>query len=416
MKRSVVKVETAAERFLRYVTFDTRSAPGAQTVPSTPGQLEFARRLVDELHEIGAENPFLDAYGIVYASIPPTPGYEHRPAIGFIAHIDTSPDASGEHVAPRIVSGYDGGEIVLNQEQQIISSPVLFPHLGDYVGQDLIVTDGTTLLGADDKAGVAEIMAMAEKLLTAEIPHGPVKLAFTPDEEIGGSAMDDFDLERFGAEFAYTVDGGHIGEIEYENFNAANATVTVHGLGIHPGDAKGKMKNALQIAIELHEMLPGNARPEFTDGHEGFFHLDALSGCTEEAQMHYLIRDHDMEQFLAKKELLRQAVAYINLRYGPDTVELELADSYYNMLEKIRPHMHLIENASAAMQAVGVTPLMTPIRGGTDGARLSYRGIPCPNLSTGGHNSHGVYEYIPVQSLEKMSECLLKIVSIYAQD
>lgn len=398
--------------FLRYIALDTQSKPDTGTVPSTKKQLMLGQLLADELAAMGAAEVRMDQYGYVYAKIPAT-RKEAAPTLGFIAHMDTSPAVSGCNVKARIVENYNGGDIQLNSEKNIVLSPREYGSLLDYKGQDIIVTDGTTLLGADDKAGIAEIMAMADYLLAhPELPHGGIAIAFTPDEEVGSGA-DHFDVKGFGADFAYTVDGGALGELEYENFNAAGAKVTINGLSIHPGSAKGRMKNALLIAMELHSLLPAMQNPASTDGYEGFFHLDELTGDVELAKMDYIIRDHDRKLFEEKKELFAAACAFLNKKYGDGTVVPEIKDSYYNMKEQILPHMHLIDNARSAMEALGITPIITPIRGGTDGCRLSYMGLPCPNLSTGGHNFHGRFEYIPVQSMERMTQLLLELVKRY---
>lgn len=378
----------------------SQSDADSATVPSTPGQTELARLLVGELKDMGAQAELDDDSGIVYASIPSNVE-GNVPVIGWVAHVDTAPGVSGSGVKPRIVRSYDGGDILLNPEQGMVLSPAVFPELADYLGQDLVVTDGTTLLGADDKAGVAEIMDMAASfLLNPERPHGEIRIAFTPDEEIG-RGTDAFDVARFGADFAYTVDGGALGEIEYENFNAASAVVTVQGFSIHPGSAKGRMLNACLVLMEFQGMLPAFQNPAFTEGYEGFYHLDSLRGDVEWAAAEYLIRDHDREAFERKKEFMQECAALLNRKYGEGTVKAEITDSYYNMKEKILPHMHLVEHARRAMEAVGVRPEIVPVRGGTDGARLSFMGLPCPNLCAGGHNFHGKYEYVPVRSLEK---------------
>lgn len=394
----------ASERFLQYVLLDTTSCEENPHCPSTPNQLTFANRLVEELHALGVEDARVDENGYVYGSLPANCETD-APALGFISHMDTSPDASGAGVKPHIVKNYDGGDIVLNEEEHIVMSPARYPTLHDYVGQDLIVTDGTTLLGADDKAGVAEIMTLVEEIQRDKLPHGKLCFGFTPDEEIGRGA-DLFDVPGFGAQYAYTVDGGKLGELEYENFNAASATVTVHGLNIHPGDAKNKMKNALLIGIQFQNMLPAAEIPACTEGYEGFQHLNRMSGDEEKAVLHYIIRDHDRKKFEAKKDRFLRIAAFLNAEYGEGTVEVELTDSYYNMKEKIEPYYFLIENAKQAMRKAGVEPRIQPIRGGTDGARLSYMGLPCPNLSTGGHNAHGRFEYIPVQSMDAMVHVL----------
>ena len=407
-------MEKVQEKFLRYVAVDTASDPEAQCFPSTEKQKNLGRMLARELQQMGVEDARMDEYGYVYGSIPPSGGCEKAPALGLIAHMDTSPDASGARIRARIVENYDGGDILLNEEKGIVLSPRQYEHLLDCVGRDLIVTDGTTLLGADDKAGVAEIMAVAERLMGPDAPaHGRICIAFTPDEEVG-RGTDHFDFEGFGAQYAYTVDGGEVGGIEYENFNAASAKIQVNGVNIHPGSAKNKMKNAIHIAMELQGMLPPAETPGHTEGYEGFYHLNEIRGDVEQCVMHYIIRDHDRRLFAARKERMTAIVRYLNEKYGEGTVVLELGDSYYNMREKIEPHMHLIETAQEAMRHAGVTPVITPIRGGTDGARLSFEGLPCPNLSTGGYNAHGRFEFIPIQSMETMVEVLGHIVSAYA--
>ena len=407
------------ERFLIYVKIDTQSkeTPGSEPrFPSTDKQRALARLLTEELTQMGAADVFYDeTYCYVYATVPSTADRE-TPVIGLIAHMDTAPAFSGEKVNPRIVTCYDGKDILLNEEQDIVLSVAAFPEILEYTGKDLIVTDGLTLLGADDKAGVSEIMTLASYLLThPEIEHGKIRIAFTPDEEIG-AGVDHFDVERFGADFAYTVDGGRLGELEYENFNAAGAKLTVNGLSVHPGDSKNKMKNALLLAFEFQGLLPVQENPMYTEGYEGFFHLESLEGDVEKAVAHYIIRDFDKTGFEAKKKTFLAAADFINQKYGKGTIEVTLKDSYYNMREKIEPHMHLVENAKRAMEELSVTPIIVPIRGGTDGARLSFMGLPCPNLCTGGHNFHGKYEYICIQSMETIVEILCKLVRIYAKE
>lgn len=409
------------ERFLKYVKIDTQSkevsdSSDENSFPSTDKQRTLALLLKEELEQMGASEIFYDeTYCYVYATVPATIDKE-VPVLGFIAHMDTSPALSGEGVKPRIVSSYDGKDIVLNEEKDIVLSVSAFPEIQEYIGKDLIVTDGLTLLGADDKAGISEIMTFASYLLShQDIRHGKIRIAFTPDEEIG-AGVEHFDVKRFGADFAYTVDGGKLGELEYENFNAAGAKLTVNGLSVHPGDAKHKMKNALLLAQEFQGLLPVFENPMYTKGYEGFFHLDALNGTVEKAAADYIIRDHDKEKFEEKKRKFLAAVRFMNEKYGEGTIEVSLKDSYYNMKEKIEPHMHLIENAKKAMEAFGVTPIVVPIRGGTDGARLSFMGLPCPNLCTGGHNFHGKYEYICVQSMETIVEILCRLVRIYAEE
>ncbi len=407
-------METVVERFLRYAAVDTESLADQEQVPSTEKQKDLARLLARELTELGASGVRTDDHGYVYASIPASAGCENAPRLGLIAHMDTSPAVSGKNVKPHVERDYQGGDILLNPAEGIALSPKEYPSLLDYVGQDLIVTDGTTLLGADDKAGVAEIMTAADHLLRdSSLPHGEIKIAFTPDEEVG-RGVDCFDLEGFGADFAYTVDGGALGELEYENFNAATLKLKLHGRSIHPGGAKGQMVNALHLAMEFQSMLPPFERPEFTEGYEGFFHLDELHGTVEEALAVYIIRDHDRARFEEKKERVRKICAYLNEKYGALRFDPELTDSYYNMRGQVEPHMHLIENARAAMERLGIRPLIQPIRGGTDGCRLSYMGLPCPNLCTGGHNFHGRFEYIPVQSMEKVTRLLLELAARYS--
>lgn len=403
------------ENFLRYVKVDTQSSEESTTTPSTMKQHNLAEMLVKELEAIGAiEITYDKEHCYVYATIPATAGYEEGPVLGFIAHMDTSPAVTDTNVQPRIVEAYDGGDIVLNVKEKIIMRVADFPELAKYKGQDLIVTDGTTLLGADDKAGIAEIMAMAEYLLTnPDSKHGKIRIGFTPDEEVGCGA-DYFDVALFGADYAYTVDGGALGELEYENFNAAGAKLHVHGRSVHPGSAKGKMKNAILIAQEFQSLLPVFENPMYTEKYEGFFHLDSIQGNVEEVLADYIIRDHDKELFARKKEVFLQTAEFLNQKYGEGTVVVDMADSYYNMREVLEPHMHLVDNASEAMQELGIEPIISPIRGGTDGARLSFMGLPCPNLCTGGENYHGRYEYACVQSMEKVTELLIKLTEKYA--
>lgn len=402
------------ERFLRYAALDTQSRDGEEEIPSTGKQRVLADLLAEELRAMGAENVSISRQSYVYATIPATTE-KKIPALGFIAHMDTSPDASGENVKARVVTGYDGGTICLNEKKQIFLSPSEFPSLGRYIGQDLVVTDGTTLLGADDKAGIAEIMAMAEYFLAhPKLPHGKICIGFTPDEEVGRGA-DGFDVGFFGADVAYTVDGGALGELEYENFNAASGKVAIHGRGVHPGSAKNVMKNASLIAMEFQQMLPVFQNPMYTEGYEGFFHLSDIQGSMVEARMHYIIRDHDRDKFAEKKELFSCIAGFLNKKYGEGTVEVDIKDSYYNMKEKVEPHRYLIDMAKASMEKTGIVPDVVPIRGGTDGARLSYMGLPCPNLCTGGENYHGVHEYISVQSMEKVVRLLVEIVNGFAQ-
>ncbi len=403
---------TVVDRFLKYVTFATQSDEESGITPSTSGQRVFAEALVKELDALGLEEISLDDNSYLMATLPSNMEDKEVPTIGFISHLDTSPDMSGEGVKPRIVS-YAGGDIVLNEAENIVLSPRMFPEMEQYIGQDLIVTDGTTLLGADDKAGVAAIISAVAYLKEhPEIKHGKIRIGFTPDEEIGAGA-DHFDVEKFGCEFAYTVDGGEIGELEYENFNAAAAKVVFSGRNVHPGTAKDKMVNASLLAVEFASMLPADQRPETTEGYEGFFHLTTMVGSVEQAVLQYIVRDHSRELFEQKKQLLEQITAQLNKKY-PGMVSLEMHDQYYNMREIVEPKKYIVDLASEAMEAVGVKPQIKPIRGGTDGARLSFMGLPCPNLFTGGHNFHGRYEYIPIPSLQKSMETVVKIAELVA--
>lgn len=403
---------TVVDRFLKYVTFATQSDEESGITPSTSGQRVFAEALVKELEALGLEEISLDDNSYLMATLPSNMEDKEVPTIGFISHLDTSPDMSGEGVKPRIVS-YAGGDIVLNEAENIVLSPRMFPEMEQYIGQNLIVTDGTTLLGADDKAGVAAIISAVAYLKEhPEIKHGKIRIGFTPDEEIGAGA-DHFDVEKFGCEFAYTVDGGEIGELEYENFNAAAAKVVFSGRNVHPGTAKDKMVNASLLAVEFASMLPADQRPETTEGYEGFFHLTTMIGSVEQAVLQYIVRDHSRELFEQKKQLLEQITAQLNKKY-PGMVSLEMHDQYYNMREIVEPKKYIVDLASEAMEAVGVKPQIKPIRGGTDGARLSFMGLPCPNLFTGGHNFHGRYEYIPIPSLQKSMETVVKIAELVA--
>lgn len=408
-------MEKVIENFLKYVKIDTQSSEDSALTPTTQKQHDLAKVLVGELQKMGAEEIIYDKERCyVYASVPASVGYETAPVLGFIAHMDTSPAVTGTDVKPQIVEGYDGEDLVLNKEKKIVMRVADFPELASYKGKKLIVTDGTTLLGADDKAGVAEIMAMAEYLLKhPEISHGKVRVGFTPDEEVGAGA-DYFDVRLFGADYAYTVDGGRLGELEYENFNAAGAKVTVHGRSVHPGEAKDKMQNALLMAQEFQSMLPVAENPMYTCGYEGFFHLDRLNGTVEEAVAEYIIRDHDRGKFEKKKETFLQIGEFLNRKYGENAFEIEMKDSYYNMKEIIEKHMHLVENAREAMMELGIEPVVVPIRGGTDGARLSFMGLPCPNLCTGGANFHGRFEYACIDEMEKITQLLIKITQKYA--
>ena len=398
-------MESAKSRFLRYVTYYTTSDEFTGTSPSTERQKDLGRVLMQELEALKLEDVHMDDCGNVLATLPASKGVD-APVIALIAHMDTAPDASGENVKPRLVR-YEGGELKLNNTVSLTEA--LCPGLESHVGEELIVTDGTTLLGADDKAGVAEILSAAQLLLTSEKPHGTVRLAFTPDEEIGRGA-DRFDVKGFGADYAYTVDGGALGELEYENFNAASAKIEICGKSIHPGSAKGQMVNAALVAMELHGLLPALETPYYTENYEGFYHLVAMRGETEQAELQYIIRDHDRAKFEARKAVMEKACAEIDRRYGAGTAALTLRDSYYNMKEKIAPCMFLIENAKKAMESVGVTPKIVPIRGGTDGARLSFEGLPCPNLCTGGENFHGRFEYIPADDMETITNLLAQLM------
>ena len=395
---------TVIDRFLKLVSYPTTSDERSETCPSTPRQLALAEELVRQMQEMGIADAHVDADGYVYGTIPAN-CEKDIPVYGLIAHMDTAPDAPGENIRARVTEAYDGGDVVLNEEKHIVLSPKEYPQMKHAIGKRLIVTDGTTLLGADDKAGVAEILSAAELLLTSDRKHGAVKLAFTPDEEIGRGA-DRFDVAGFGADYAYTVDGGAIGELEYENFNAASAKIVIRGKSIHPGSAKGQMVNAALVAMELHGLLPALETPYYTDGYEGFYHLTDLQGETEQAELHYIIRDHDRAKFEDRKAVMQKVCAEIDRRYGAGTVELTLRDSYYNMKEKIEPCLFLIENAKQAMEQLSIEPKVVPIRGGTDGARLSFEGLPCPNLCTGGENFHGRFEYIPAEDMERITQLL----------
>ncbi len=397
------------ERFIKYAGFNTQSDGENSQCPSTPGQMELAQYVSAELEGLGLDEVKVDPKGYVTATLPAN-GYGEAPVVGFISHLDTSPDMAGGPVEPRLVAAYDGKDIVLNSGASIILSPEDFPELKNYIGQEILVTDGLTLLGADDKAGMCAIITAMEYLVNhPEIKHGKVRIGFTPDEEIGRGA-DLFDVPAFGADFAYTVDGGELGAIEYENFNAANVVVSIQGRSVHPGTAKGKMVNALSIAAEWQQMLPTGQSPEYTEGYEGFFHVHKLNGSVEAAQLSLLVRDHDRQKFEQRKTLLELMAQLLNVKYGEGTIVLEIKDSYYNMREKIEPVMHIIELACEAMKAVGVTPHVQPIRGGTDGARLSFMGLPCPNLFTGGHNFHGKFEFLPVPSLLKATKTVVEII------
>ena len=406
-------MENILDRFLRYVAVDTQSDPESESQPSSTRQLNLLKMLCAELQGMGVEAS-LDEYGYVMASIPSNCGKD-VPSVGFIAHVDTSPDASGKDIRPQIIRNYDGGDILLNAETGLSLKTDEFPELKAYAGQTIITTDGTTLLGADDKAGVAEIMDAVQYMVShPEFRHGPVKIGFTPDEEIGRGVVK-FDVARFGAKYAYTMDGGAIGELEYENFNAASATVSIQGRNIHPGYAKGKMLNAILIGMEMNSLLPVEQRPEYTDGYEGFLHIVGFNGTVEEATFSYIIRDHDMKLFEEKKEMLRKCVDFINFKYGEGVAKAEIKHQYYNMRKEVEPHYHIIEKAVKAMEMEGITPHIQPIRGGTDGANLSFMGLPCPNIFAGGHNFHGKMEYVPLESMEKASKVILNIISLFAE-
>ena len=406
-------MESVTDKFLRYVSYETTSDENSTTHPSNLQELVLLRQLVEEMKQMGIADASIDEYGYVMGTIPSNLDHE-VPALGFIAHVDTSPDASGRDIKPQFIRNYDGSDIPLKGVPGLALRVSEFPELLDYKGQTLITTDGTTLLGADDKAGVAEILTAAEYLLThPEVKHGTIKIGFTPDEEIG-CGVDFFDVERFGADYAYTMDGGAVSELEYENFNAAGAKIRIQGCNIHPGSAKGKMVNAMLVGMELAGMLPVEQRPQFTEGYEGFFHLTGFNGTVEEATMSYIIRDHDMARFEQKKELLREVVTFINKKYG-DIVTLELRDQYYNMREQVEPHYQIIERAVRAMEMAGVKPKIQPIRGGTDGARLSFMGLPCPNLFAGGHNFHGKLEFVPVESMEKAVEVIKNLIFLFSE-
>ena len=406
-------MEHISDRFLRYVSVDTQSNEESESQPSTAKQLNLLKMLTEELKAMGVEAT-LDQYGYVMASIPANID-KKVPAVGFIAHVDTAPDASGADIKPQIVRDYDGGAIDLKGVPGLQLKPEEFPEMLHYVGQTLITTDGTTLLGADDKAGVAEIMNAVQYIVEhPEFKHGPVKVGFTPDEEIGRGVVK-FDVARFGADYGYTMDGGEIGELEFENFNAASAKIHIQGCNVHPGYAKGKMRNAILIGQEFNAMLPVMARPEYTEGYEGFFHLISFKGSVEEADFAYIIRDHNRAKFEARKEMVQKVADFINSKYGDGTVTLVLKDQYYNMREQVEPHYHIIDKAVKAMEMAGVKAKIQPIRGGTDGANLSFKGLPCPNIFAGGLNFHGKMEFLPLESMEKASEVVLNIISLFAE-
>lgn len=407
-------MQNITDRFLKYISFDTQSDPNSDTVPSTEKQWDIARYLAKELEEIGMEDVSLDENAYIMATLPSNVDYM-VPTIGFIAHFDTSPDYTAKNVKPQLHENYDGGDIVLNKSEQIILSPSYFEDLLLYKGQTLITTDGTTLLGADDKAGVAEIVTAMEYLIQhPEIKHGKIRVGFTPDEEIGKGAHK-FDVEKFGAEWAYTMDGSEVGELEYENFNAAGADVTVHGKIVHPGYAKGKMVNSMLIATDFIKSLPEHEIPQETTGYEGFFHLHDIKGSVEKTVLQYIIRDHDMALFEKRKNLMLEAAEKINKKLGLEAIEIEIKDQYFNMKEKVEPVMHIVDIAEEAMKLLGIEPIIKAIRGGTDGSQLSYKGLPCPNIFAGGHNFHGRYEYVPVESMVKATKVIVKIAELTAQ-
>jgi tripeptide aminopeptidase len=401
------------DRFISYITIDTESDPTSNTTPSTEKQWDLARKLHDELLAMGMSNVSIDENAYVMATLPSN--VEHEvPAIGFISHFDSTPDFTGKDIKPQIIESYDGGDIPL-KGSDLVLSPDYFESLKNYIGQTIITTDGTTLLAADDKAGITEIMTAVKHLIEhPEIKHGPIKVGFTPDEEIGRGAHK-FDVEKFGAEWAYTMDGSQIGELEYENFNAAGAVITIHGKIVHPGYAKGKMINSMYIAQEFIDSLPRLETPEHTEGYQGFFHLHNMKGAVEKTELHYIIRDHDREHFEARKEVLQQLASDLNAQHGREVIEVEINDQYYNMREKVEPVMHIVDIAEKAMKELGITPLIKPIRGGTDGSQLSYMGLPCPNIFAGGHNFHGPYEYVPVESMIKATEVIIKIAELVAE-
>ncbi len=406
-------MEKLLDRFLRYVAVDTQADPESDSQPSAAKELNLLKMLRDELNAMGVEAT-LDEYGYVMGSIPSNCGKD-VPAIGFIAHADTAPDASGANIKPQIIRDYDGGEIPLKGVPGLSLKPSEFPELGLYKGKTLITTDGTTLLGADDKAGIAEIMNAVQYIVEhPEFKHGDIKIGFTPDEEIGRGVVK-FDVAKFGAKYAYTLDGGQIGELEYENFNAAGATIRIQGRNVHPGTAKGKMKNAILIGMELNALLPVEQRPEYTSGYEGFFHLISFKGEVETATFSYIIRDHDMDLYEQKKAYMQRCVDFINEKYGEGTALLEMKHQYYNMRKEVEPHYHIVEKAMKAMEMEGIKPKIQPIRGGTDGANLSFMGLPCPNIFAGGHNFHGKMEYVPLESMEKASKVILNIIKLFAE-
>ena len=406
-------MEQLIDRFLRYVSVDTQSNPESESQPSAAKELDLLMMLKDELEAMGVEAK-LDEYGYVMATIPSNCGKD-VPAVGFIAHVDTAPDASGKDIKPQIIKNYDGGDLALKGVEGLYLKVEDFPEMKDYEGQTLITTDGTTLLGADDKAGVAEIMDAVQYIIEhPELKHGKICIGFTPDEEIGRGVVK-FDVEKFGADYASTMDGGAVGELEYENFNAASASVKIQGSNLHPGYAKGKMKNAILIGMELNSLLPVEQRPEYTCGYEGFFHIIGFNGSVEEATFSYIIRDHDMDLYEKRKQTMQECVDFINRKYGEGTASVEIKHQYYNMRKMVEPHYHIIEKAVKAMEMEGIKPRIQPIRGGTDGANLSFKGLPCPNIFAGGHNFHGKLEFVPLESMIKASKVILNIISLFAE-
>jgi tripeptide aminopeptidase len=413
MKELIMK-EEILERFLRYIKIDTKSDENSETCPSTSKQLNLAKVLVDELNKMKLKDVSLDENGYIMATLPSNIENE-VPVIGFISHMDTSPDMSGENVNPQIIENYDGGNIIINKEKNLTLTPELFPELSEYTGQTIIATDGNTLLGADDKAGITEIMTAVNYLVkNPNIKHGTIKIGFTPDEEIG-RGVDHFNVEKFGAQYAYTMDGGGVGELEFENFNAAKAVISIQGRNVHPGYAKDKMINAMLVAMELNALLPVNQRPEFTENYDGFYHLISMSGTVENASLTYIIRDHDRTKFENKKVLIQDCVDLLNKRFGKEVINLKLTDQYFNMREKVEEVYHIVEIVQKAMELIGVEPKVVPIRGGTDGSRLSYMGLPCPNIFAGGLNFHGKFEYVPLESMVKATEVILKVIELYSE-
>lgn len=400
---------TVTDRFLNYVKIDSQSSEKGGSTPSTAGQFSIAERIAEDLKKIGVADVVLDDKCYIYANIPPTPGREKDPKVGLIAHMDTAPAFCGTNIKPRIIKHYDGEDIILNEKLNIVLRTAEFPEITKYRGQSIIVTDGTTLLGADDKAGIAEIVSAIENIFKNNISHPAITVAFTPDEEIG-AGVDNFDVDRMRTDYTYTVDGGELGELQYENFNAASATITVNGNCIHPGEGKNRMKNAILMAMEFNSMLPPAQIPAHTEGREGFFHLTDIEGNEERTVMHYIVRDHSKEIFSERKNMMLKIADYLNSKYGENTINAEIKDSYYNMYEKVKDHMEIVERAERAFEKNGIDVIDSPIRGGTDGARLSFMGIVCPNLSAGGHNFHGKYEYIPIESMEAMVNVLVDII------